>query len=117
METIQELDTASRYGIALTVVVMNDQQLGAERFKGELLRLDPKLMHVPTPRFDDVARAFGGDGALVTDDQGMDAALTRAAAAEGPFVLDARIDPEIVCDMYRKLHYGMANVAPHQRLP
>jgi len=115
METVQELDTASRNRIALTVVVMNDQQLGAERFKGELLHLDPALMHIPTPRLDDVARAFGGNGAVAYDDAGARAAFADAASADGPFVVDARIDPTIVCDMYRKLHFGLENVAPHQR--
>jgi acetolactate synthase-1/2/3 large subunit len=114
METVQELETASRCGIAITTVVMNDQQLGAERFKGELAGLDPKLMHIPTPRFDEVARAFGGDGALVNDESGMRDALERAARSTGPFVIDARIDPSVVCDMYRKLHHGLPNVAPHQ---
>jgi len=117
MEIVQELETASRHRIPVTVVVMNDEQLGAERFKGELLGLDPALMHIATPRFDEVAHAFGGDGARATDAESMDAALQRAAGSPGAFVIDTRIDPTVLCDMYRKLHFDLPNVAPHQREP
>jgi thiamine pyrophosphate-dependent acetolactate synthase large subunit-like protein len=117
MEIVQELETASRHQIPVTVVVMNDEQLGAERFKGELLGLDPALMHIATPRFDEVARAFGGDGARATDAESMGAALQRAAGSPGAFVVDTRIDPTVLCDMYRKLHFDLPNVAPHQREP
>jgi thiamine pyrophosphate-dependent acetolactate synthase large subunit-like protein len=117
METVQELETASRHRIPITVVVMNDQQLGAERFKGDLLGLDPTLMQIATPSFDEVARAFGGDGGRATDAASMSEALERAAGGTGPFVVDARIDPNILCDMYRKLHFDLPNIAPHQREP
>jgi thiamine pyrophosphate-dependent acetolactate synthase large subunit-like protein len=116
METIQELDTASRCKLAMTVVVMNDQQLGAERFKGQLVGLPSSLMQIPTPDLGAVARAFGAGGALASDDAAMEAALSAATSTTMPFVIDARIDPDVICDMYRKLHFRLENVAPHQFL-
>ena len=40
------------------------------------------------------ARSFGADGETVTTPEELDAALTRAFAAEGPYIVDCRIDKD-----------------------
>jgi hypothetical protein len=35
-----------------------------------------------------------------------------AADTAGPFVIDAQVDPEVVSDPYRKIHFGLPNAAP-----
>ena len=44
--------------------------------------------------FPALARAFGADGEAVTTAEELDAALKRAFAANGPYVVDCKIDKD-----------------------
>jgi acetolactate synthase-1/2/3 large subunit len=57
--------------------------MGWEPFSCELPRVD----------FVALARAIGADGARVTTESEVTAALERALRARGPFVLDINVDP------------------------
>jgi len=68
-----------------------------------------------TTDFAAVARAFGGDGAVVTRlDQFADA-MRRSLASDSLFVIDVRVSPSIKTDAYLKLHFGIENQAPSLR--
>jgi acetolactate synthase-1/2/3 large subunit len=109
---VQEIDTAARYGVRMLLVVMNDAGFGAEVHKLRAKGHPAELAAFATPSFAALGRAFGGEGAELTD-VGQTGALVRAAAdTAGPFVIDARVDPEVVSDPYRKIHFGLPNAAP-----
>lgn len=112
MMNVQEIDTAARYGVRLLLLVMNDSGFGAEVHKLRAKGHPAALAAFDTPGFAEVARALGADGAELTDvDQA--AGLVRAfGQTGGPYVIDAHIDPEVVSDPYRRIHFGLANAAP-----
>jgi len=115
MQYVGELDTAARLGSRLLVIVMNDGAFGAELFKMRQAGVESASAVIPTPGFDDVARALGAEGTLATDTAGLDKALSEFASAGGTYVIDARLDREAMSEMYRKLLLGEPNRAPHQR--
>jgi len=115
MQYVQELDTAARLGLRLLVVVVNDGAFGAELFKMRRSGVAAESAIIPTPNFDEVARALGADGALVADAAALDKALGEFDASGGVYVVDARVDREAMSEMYRKLLLGEPNQAPHQR--
>ena len=89
-----ELDTALRHGLPIVVVVGNDarwnaehtlqlRHYGAERAVGCELR---------PSRYEQVATALGGHGALVERAQDLEPALARALAAGRPAVVNVLIE-------------------------
>jgi thiamine pyrophosphate-dependent acetolactate synthase large subunit-like protein len=117
MTSLPELETAARLGIRLLVVVLNDEAFGAEWYKARTFGLAPELALIPTPSFDEVARALGGDGARAVDADSLESALKDFDVNGGVRVIDARIDGQIACGMYRQLHFNLPNEGPHQREP
>ncbi|MBN9429079.1 MAG: thiamine pyrophosphate-binding protein [Burkholderiales bacterium] len=114
--SLQELETAARYRLPMTVLVWNDLGYGAEVHKLKAKGLDDSLARwSDTTDFAAVARAFGGDGAVVTRlDQFADA-MRRSLASDSLFVIDVRVSPSIKTDAYLKLHFGIENQAPSLR--
>jgi acetolactate synthase-1/2/3 large subunit len=92
---IQELETARRYGANITVVVSCDQGWGMERSSqlfaqiGDMVECDL----YPETRYDLVAQAFGCHGELVSELDQLRPALQRAAAADGPALIQVMVDP------------------------
>ena len=88
-----ELHTAVQHQADAVWIVLNDggylmcaqgmQMMGWEPFHCALPRVD----------FVAMARSLGADGERVTSEDEMGAALERAMAARGPWVLDVHIDP------------------------
>src|SRR5581483_10694238 len=109
MQYVQELDTPVRLGLRLLVVVVNDGAFGAELFKMRRSGVEAASAIIPTPSFDEVARALGADGALVADAAALDKALGEFDASGGVYVVDARVDREAMSEMYRKLILGEPN--------
>ncbi|MEV8636018.1 thiamine pyrophosphate-binding protein [Streptosporangium sp. NPDC051023] len=98
---IQELETAVRYRVPLTVVVLNDQGLGQEFHTLRAKGLPPESALIPTPDLGGVAEGFGAEGHLVTDLPGLSAmmaAISATSAAEGPVVFDVRTNPAVVSE-------------------
>jgi acetolactate synthase-1/2/3 large subunit len=90
-----ELDTASRYGLPVVVVIGNDgrwnaehqiqlRSYGADRAHGCTLR--------PGTRYDLVATALGGHGEWVTRGADLPDALDRAVASGKPAVVNVTVD-------------------------
>jgi acetolactate synthase-1/2/3 large subunit len=98
---IQELETARRYNVAITVVVSCDQGWGMERSSqmfaqlGDLVECD---FH-PETRYDLVAEAFGCYGEKVDQLEQLRPSLERATASGKPALIQVMVDP-------------MANLAP-----
>jgi acetolactate synthase-1/2/3 large subunit len=100
--TIQELDTAARCGLDLLVVVMNDRGLGAEAHKLRKLGFDASGALIPTPDLVAIARAVGGDGAVVDTLDGLRSAAAEFQRSGGVRVLDVRISQRVLSGPYAK---------------
>jgi acetolactate synthase I/II/III large subunit len=93
--SLPDLETAVRERIPLLVVVMNDEAYGSEIVILEHDELPPDLGLLPTPSFEEVALALGAQAATVRSVSDLVALAPRIEALDGPFVIDARIDPTV----------------------
>ena len=93
---LNELATAVRYNVPVVVVIMNNGVLGMVR-QWQTLFYDKHYSNSVLERKTDFAafaKAFGADGEAVGTPEELDAALTRAFAAAGPYVIDCKIDKD-----------------------
>jgi len=92
---IQELETARRYDLPITVIVSCDRGWGMERSSqlfaqiGGMVECDL----YPETRYDLVAQAFGCYGEKVEDPDQLRPALERATASGKPALLQVMVDP------------------------
>jgi acetolactate synthase-1/2/3 large subunit len=89
-----EISTAVQYGAKAVWVVLNDAGYGMCRDGHRALGLTDCNVDVPRVDFVRLAKAVGADGLSVDTEDQLDAALTAAMEADGPFVVDVRIDAE-----------------------
>jgi acetolactate synthase-1/2/3 large subunit len=93
----QELATAVSLELNIVVLVVNNGMYGTIRmhqerdYPGRILGTG-----LVNPDFAALARAYGAEGETVTRTEDFAPAFARALAAEGPSVLDLRIDPEAI---------------------
>jgi acetolactate synthase-1/2/3 large subunit len=93
--SIQELETARRYGLEITAIVSCDGGWGMERSSqmfaqiGGLVECD----FYPETRYDLVAQAFGCHGELVQALDQLAPALERATASGKPALVQVLVDP------------------------
>jgi acetolactate synthase-1/2/3 large subunit len=59
---------------------------------------------IPRTDFAELARAMGADGVRIESEEHLDAALRRAMAADGPFVVDVVIDPDVTPPLGSRLN-------------
>lgn len=87
-----EVETACRYRLPITFVVINNNGIGA----GESVLSDPIPPHVYTPgaRYDRVIEAFGGKGYHVTTPDALKKALREAADVPMPTLINVMINPQ-----------------------
>ncbi|MCB1887750.1 MAG: thiamine pyrophosphate-binding protein [Rhodocyclaceae bacterium] len=88
----QELATAVALGLKLLIVVVDNSQYGTIRMHQE--RRYPGRVSgtaLVSPDFVALARAYGADGEAADDLAGFEAALARAAATEGPYLIHVRL--------------------------
>lgn len=90
---IQELETARRHNVAITVVVAADQGWGMERSSQLFAQVGAMIEteHHPT-RYDLIAQAFGCHGELVTEIDQLTPALERAQASGQPALIQVMVD-------------------------
>ncbi|MGI9613222.1 MAG: acetolactate synthase large subunit [Acidimicrobiales bacterium] len=90
--TGQEIETAVRLGIDLTVVIFNDGGLGMIRLKQQM---DGHVVHgvdFANPDVASYAKAFGATGHRIDDADGLDRVLRGAFESGGVHVIDVPVD-------------------------
>jgi pyruvate dehydrogenase (quinone) len=94
----QDLITARRFGWPVKVVVLNNRQYAFVRMEMEVAGLpdDPPTTDVVNMDFVQYANACGVDALRVERVEDLGAALDRAIAADGPFLLDVVVTPGLL---------------------
>ena len=91
---MNELETAARYNVDLLIVIFNNSTLAFQRHWEELAMgkyMDCDFLDVD---YSAVARALHCGGEQITDPAELAAALGRGLAYDGPYLINAVIDPE-----------------------
>ncbi len=88
-----EVSSAAQYQAKAVWVVLNDAGYGMCRDGQRMLGLAGEHIDFPQVDFVDWSRAQGADGVRVETEDMLELALLAALKAEGPFVVDVRIDP------------------------
>ncbi len=88
-----EISTAAQYQAPAVWIVLNDAGYGMCRDGHRALGLTDRNISFPRADFVDIARAVGADGVKVETEDVLDYAMELALEAEGPFVIDVRVDP------------------------
>jgi acetolactate synthase-1/2/3 large subunit len=91
-----DLESFVRHGLPATFVVGNNGIWGLEKhpMRG-LYGYDVAAELQPSIRYDEMMRAFGGQGELVTDPDEVGPALRRALESGQPYLVNIVTDPEI----------------------
>jgi acetolactate synthase-1/2/3 large subunit len=100
MMALPELDAAVRAGVDVLIVVFNDQQYGAEIENLRRLGLPTTGATFETPDLSAVATVLGGRGALVRTRAEFEAVTSDLVGADGVFLVDVRVDPDAVSDLW-----------------
>ncbi len=91
--TVQELETAARYGLNIILVVLNDSCWGMYKPFGDMVFKNPNFgVHLTDVDFAAVAKGFGCHGETVTVLDDLAPAFARACAAGGPAVINVVVD-------------------------
>jgi acetolactate synthase-1/2/3 large subunit len=93
MMVAAELETAVRLRLPITVIVFNDAALSLIEIKQEQKGYAGASMRYAGPDLAVLAGSFGMRSWTVTDEAGFTSALIAAQRAQGPTLIDARIDP------------------------
>lgn len=88
-----EISTAVKYQVPAIWIVLNDARYNMCYQGMKLLGLTGADALIPETDFVTIARGMGADGARVTNESDLTAALQRAIAHNQPFVIDVLIDP------------------------
>ena len=92
MMAAQELDTVRVNELSLTVVIMNDEQYGAEVRYLSQYGLPGDVVKQPLPDIPALAEVFGGSGVVIRTDEEL---RQLRIPEDGLFLVDARIDPAV----------------------
>jgi acetolactate synthase-1/2/3 large subunit len=94
---IMEYETAIRYGINFTAVVLNDAHWGMIMRSEAKKRLREKFvgLKLSEVRYDKMVEALGGYGELVTEPDEIGTAIREALASNKPAVVNVMTDPSI----------------------
>jgi acetolactate synthase-1/2/3 large subunit len=98
--TSNELGTAVQYGLPIVILIANNGMYGTIRMHQERnFPGRPNGTSLVNPDFAAFAKAHGAYGATVSRSEDFEAVFRRALAADGPFVIDLRLDPEAITPM------------------
>jgi acetolactate synthase-1/2/3 large subunit len=94
--SLMDADTLVRHGLPVVIICGNNAGWGLERHPMRALYgYDVAADLQPGCRYDEVVRALGGAGELVTAPAGIAPALRRAFAANAPYLVNVVTDPEV----------------------
>ncbi len=91
---IQELETARRHNVAITIIVSCDKGWGMERSSQLFAQVENMVecdLYADT-RYDQIAQAFGCHGEFVTAIEQLRPALERASASGKPALIQVMVD-------------------------
>ena len=93
---IQEMATATNYGLPVRVVVINNHQLGMVRQWQELFHQErySAVQMTDLPDYRLLAEAYGWKGMRVETATDLRAALAACQAERGPVILDVVVEPQ-----------------------
>ncbi len=87
-----EVETACRYGMDITFVIVNNNGIGMGQ--AELDRSNvPPMVYTPQARYEKMIEGFGGKGYFATTPDELSSALKEALAQTGPTIVNVAIDP------------------------
>jgi acetolactate synthase-1/2/3 large subunit len=94
--SLMDVDTLVRHRLPVVIVCGNNGIWGLEKHPMRMLYgYDVAADLQPGCRYDEVARALGGAGELVTSPSGIGPALRRAFDAGVPYLVNVATDPEV----------------------
>jgi acetolactate synthase I/II/III large subunit len=94
--SLMDADTLVRHGLPVVIVCGNNGAWGLEKHPMRALYgYDVAADLQPACRYDEVVRALGGAGELVTEPGAIGPALERAFASGVPYLVNVVTDPEI----------------------
>jgi Thiamine pyrophosphate-requiring enzymes [acetolactate synthase, pyruvate dehydrogenase (cytochrome), glyoxylate carboligase, phosphonopyruvate decarboxylase] len=91
--TMTELITAKKYSLPVKVVVFNNSKLGMIKFEQEVMGYPEWGVDLYNPDFELLAKSVGAGGATVEDPKDLESAVKEMFQYEGPFLLNAVVDP------------------------
>jgi acetolactate synthase-1/2/3 large subunit len=93
--TIQELGTLSQLGIAVKIIILNNNFLGMVRQWQDLF-FEKRYAYteLTNPDFIMVAKGFGIEGRTISKREELDEAITDLIARKGPFLLEVKVEKE-----------------------
>lgn len=86
--TMQEIITAVRYSLPVTVIIFNNSAYSLEKHRMQKAGMDPFGVEVKAPDFAAFAAACGAEGIRVEEPEMLREALARAMALDRPVVVD-----------------------------
>jgi thiamine pyrophosphate-dependent acetolactate synthase large subunit-like protein len=98
--SLGELETLVREQLRVLVVVFNDAAYGAEVHDFRPLGYETDIVRFPETDFAAVAASLGCASAVVRDADGLATVDSWLDRADGPLVLDARIDGELLAEAW-----------------
>jgi acetolactate synthase I/II/III large subunit len=94
--SLMDVDTLVRHRLPVVIVCGNNGIWGLEKHPMRMLYgYDVAADLQPGCRYDEVVRALGGDGELVTSPSGIAPALARAFDAGVPYLVNVATDPDV----------------------
>jgi acetolactate synthase-1/2/3 large subunit len=94
--SLMDADTLVRHRLPVVIICGNNGGWGLEKHPMRAIYgYDVAADLQPGCRYDEVVRALGGAGELVTTPDGIAPALRRAFAADAPYLVNVVTDPEI----------------------
>ncbi len=112
MFNIQELETVVRHKMQMVLIVWNDSGYGAEVHKLVAKGFDETLARWESPDFVALAKAFGGDGVLLSETSQIGPAVAEGLRRGGLYLIDARVSPTTPTEPYAKVYFGRESQAP-----
>ena len=94
--SLMDVDTLVRHDLPVVMVMGNNGAWGLEKQPMQMLYgYDVAADLAPQTRYDEIVRALGGAGEMVTDPRQIGPALDRAFASGVPYLVNVVTDPEI----------------------
>ena len=92
MMNSQELETAVRLGVNLTVVILNDKAYGMVKWKQENMRFSDFGLSFENPDFVKYADAYGAKGYRINNAENLTETLESCLNSTGVHVIDCPVD-------------------------